>query len=49
LRPDLLIDGSGNLKLGVNTGEGAGGFDGARDLRNPTFDNTRLNWREVIQ
>jgi type IV pilus assembly protein PilY1 len=49
LRPDLLIDASGNLKLGVNTGEGAGGFEGVKPLKTPQTDRVRLNWRELIQ
>jgi type IV pilus assembly protein PilY1 len=49
LRPDLVLDGSGNLKLGLNTGEGRGGYDGLKDLKTPVAGAVRLNWREVIQ
>lgn len=49
LRPDLVIDGSGNLKVGLNTGEGSGGYDEFRKTKDRTGNQIRLNWREVIQ
>jgi type IV pilus assembly protein PilY1 len=50
LRPDLVIDASGNLKLGQNTGGGGkGGFDSFNDLKKPSDVPVRLNWREVIE
>jgi type IV pilus assembly protein PilY1 len=49
LRPDLILDGSGNLKLGLNTGEGKGGFGGLVELNKSLSPAVRLNWREVIQ
>jgi type IV pilus assembly protein PilY1 len=46
LRADLLIDGSGNLKVGFNTGTGIGDI---RDTKERSGGPVRLNWREVIQ
>jgi type IV pilus assembly protein PilY1 len=49
LRPDLVLDSSGNLQVGLNTGEGSGGYDAFSKTKDRTGNQIRLNWREVIQ